>query len=116
MHGHHMKDGTMFAGLRQYQDADWREKHKDVFLYLADEMRSYHVFAAVRVDLMDEASFRYEELPSDAAGADIYLQELKKWAFWYEDPTYEEQDRLLLLSTCDYGTENERLVVYGIAK
>ena len=112
VHGHHMKDGTMFAALKQYKDDAWCESHRTVELYDKEERHIYTVFAVARVDLTDEGSFRYEELPTEAEALKTYVDSLAYRAFWYQDPQFGETDRLLVLSTCDYGTEDERLVVF----
>ena len=118
IHGHHMKDGTMFAGLKQYKNADWRKEHLEAELFREQDQLNYHFFAGLRVDLTDSDSFVYEKLPSGVEAEEAiesYLQEVKKFAFWYEEPEYVKGDHLLILSTCDYGTADERLVIYGIS-
>jgi len=114
LHGHHMKDGTMFAGLKAYKDKTFRQEHREAYVDLRSGRKTFLFFAAAEVDLTDEDSFRYEELPQDGEGFETYLDELKKKAFWYMDPGDRVQGRMLILSTCDYGTEDERLVVFGM--
>lgn len=114
LHGHHMKDGTMFAGLKAYKDKTFRQEHREAYVDFRNERKTFLFFAAAEVDLTDEDSFRYEVLPQDEEGFKIYLDELKRRAFWYTDPGDQAQRRVLILSTCDYGTEDERLVVFGM--
>ena len=106
----------MFAGLKQYKDSEWRKAHTSVSLYMEEEERDYRLFAGMKVDLSGSGSFVFEELPQDGEAVPSYLAEVQIQAFWYEMPEYEEGDRLLVLSTCDYGTEDERLVLFGIQK
>lgn len=115
LHGHHMKDGTMFGSLKHYKKADYREQHKELSLELDEKKVSYEIFAGALIDLLQAERFCYEELP-ETEEIEAYLQSLKKVSFWYEEPQWEEGDRLVILSTCDYGTKEQRLIIAAIEK
>ena len=36
LHGHHMKDGTMFGSLKQYRDKEFRQAHSEIFLDMGE--------------------------------------------------------------------------------
>lgn len=46
IYGHNMKNGTMFAGLHQYEDSEFFEEYPYVYIYSEDKIRVYQVFAA----------------------------------------------------------------------
>ena len=46
IYGHNMKNGTMFAGLHQYEDSDFFKEYPYVYIYSEDKVRVYQVFAA----------------------------------------------------------------------
>lgn len=46
LYGHNMKNGSMFAGLHQYEDSRFFEEHPYVYIYSEDAVRVYRIFAA----------------------------------------------------------------------
>lgn len=114
LHGHHMKDGTMFGGLKQYRDKEFRQAHSEILLDMGEGFDTYEVFAIMQIDLTKEDYFAYEEIPKDADSLTAYLKQIRKHATWYEQP--EQEEKLLLLSTCAYGSEDERMVVAAYKK
>lgn len=116
LHGHHMKDGTMFGGLKNYKKEEFRNDHKELTLDRIGRVETYEIFAAALIDLLTSERFCYEELPDGEEETRIYLQQLKEAAFWYEEPQWEEDKQLVILSTCDYGTKEQRMIVVAIEK
>lgn len=116
LHGHHMKDGTMFGGLKEYKKADFREKHKELTLSWETEEENYEFFAGASIDLLNPECFHFEVLPQSEEELKTYLQQLKDASFWYESPEWEEDTRFVVLSTCDYGTEEQRLILVALGK
>ena len=113
-HGHHMKDGTMFGSLKKYKDSQFCEENREVILETEEEYAEYQIFAIAQVDLLAEDSFRFEELPQTTEEKVLYIEELDKASFWFDDNMLAggvENSSFLVLSTCDYGTEEERLLV-----
>ena len=45
LYGHHMKNGTMFAGLEQYRSAEFFEEHRTIFFDMLAGTGDYEVFA-----------------------------------------------------------------------
>ncbi len=115
-HGHNMKDGTMFGCLKNLKKKSYRTEHMELTLNWAQEEEQFEIFAGALIDLYDKDRFRYEVLPKAKETTEEYLAELKKVALWYEDITWEEGDRVLILSTCDYGTEEQRFIIVCIEK
>ncbi|MBE5882596.1 MAG: class B sortase [Lachnospiraceae bacterium] len=111
VHGHHMKDGTMFGDLKRYKDDEFRKKHRTILLEFADGISVYRVFALAKIDLTDENSFRFEVLPKTAEEKVLYIEGLDDAAFWYDETQADAESGVLVLSTCDYGTDEERLIV-----
>ena len=116
LHGHHMKDGSMFAALTAFQDKTFRKEHPEAVILQEGTKRQYRFFAGAKVDLTDEKSFLYEKLPADQKQLEAYVDDLSLRCFWYEKPELEANAGLLVLSTCDYGTEDQRLVLFALEK
>ena len=116
LHGHHMKDGSMFGSLKNFKKKDYREAHRTLYLDFENKQETYEVFAGALIDLMQGERFFYEELPEGKTETEEYLTQLKNVAFWYQEPEWAEDERLVILSTCDYGTKEQRLIVVAIEK
>lgn len=113
LHGHHMKDGTMFGGLKKYKKTKFREEHEIIYLDWGNGNESYRVFAAALIDLTPEDYFHYNEFPGTDEDTEKYLKELKRNSFWYDDST-KINGQVVLLSTCEYGTAQQRLVIGAV--
>lgn len=114
LHGHHMKDGTMFGSLKKYKDSQFCEENREVILETEGEYAEYQIFAIAQVDLLAEDSFRFEVLPQTAEEKVLYIEELDQTSFWFDENVLAcgvENSSFLILSTCDYGTDEERLLV-----
>lgn len=120
IHGHHMKDGTMFYLLKEYKKEGFLEKHPAIFLDLGMGDEAYEVFGLMLVDFTKEDSFDYSELPLNSVEKTGYLERLKEHSLWWREEVLENTEpakqQILLLSTCDYGTADQRLVVGAIKK
>lgn len=115
IYGHHMKDGSMFGALVDYQDeAFWRTHRYLRFDTIYAEQR-YEVVAAFYTRILgeNETGFRYY----DYTGADDPEQLAEYVAFIEQNQCYDTGvgiapgDRLLTLSTCAYQTTDGRFVV-----
>ena len=114
LHGHNMKDGTMFGGLREFKKADYRKGHTELYIGRGQEDEKYRIFAAAMVDLYDANRFKFEKLPQTDQEVEKYFAALKNCAFWCEPFEWESGKKVVLLSTCDYETEEQRLVIFAI--
>ena len=45
LHGHHMKDGTMFRDLVKFKEKDFFHNNKSIFLDIDGKRQEYHVFS-----------------------------------------------------------------------
>lgn len=116
LHGHHMKDGTMFGGLKNYKKADYRELYSALSLDWGTIQEQYVIFAGALIDLLQAERFCYEDLPEDDDEIKLYMQQLREASFWYEEPQIETDGRFVILSTCDYGTKEQRLILVATEK
>lgn len=88
IYGHNMRDGSMFHVLRKFQDLDFYQANREIWLYLSD------------------------------GGVEVYeivgCEEVKAAGEAYELQTGKKEDKELILSTCSSRSE-WRVIVKGNA-
>lgn len=115
IYGHNMRTGVMFGTLDNYKDKDFCMEHQTiVFDSLYDE-GTYRVAAAMlsAVAYEDEDVFRYYDAidVSTQESFDEFWQNIESNALYTTDESLAYGDTCLILSTCDYYTEDGRFVV-----
>lgn len=113
IYGHHMKNGSMFTGLMEYEDRDFYEKHKIVRFDTLTETAEYEVIAVFKTTVYDDTGFKYYLFANTEEESDFtdYVEQCKSLALYETGVTAEYGDKLLTLSTCEYSRTNGRLVV-----
>ena len=127
IHGHHMKDGTMFGGLKYMEKVDYLQEHTTLYFDAGDGDEKYQIYAAALIDFSkDNDSFRtfhYEELPLAQETFIQWQDNLKLYSYWYDTECAKRladisetllPREILVLSTCEYGTDLQRLIVVAI--
>lgn len=115
IYGHNMKDGTMFAGLHQYEDVDYIVSHPYIYIYTEDYTYVYEVYASAEFNnkLLPKAyDFDTEEgflKFIDDVGT---FRSSKKNIDTERKLTFE--DRIVTLSTCVRGEAEKRYFVIGV--
>lgn len=113
IYGHHMKNGSMFTGLMEYEDRDFYENHKVIRFDTLTETAEYEVIAVFRTTVYDDTGFKYYLFANAEQEAEFtdYVEQCKSLALYETGVTAEYGDKLLTLSTCEYSRTNGRLVV-----
>lgn len=112
LHGHHMKNGSMFAILTQYTSSDFYEEHKVIYFDTLESFGSYEIVAALKVDLANEQHFPYYDfIDGTEEEFNAYIQNCKSRAFYDTGVEATYGDRLITLSTCEYTQDEGRMVV-----
>lgn len=129
LYGHHMKDRTMFAALDAYKDEEYCKSHRDItFITEKGIAEQYQVFS---VFFWDSEGTNF-----DFAGMTQYKDE-KSWKDYIENAVQQNihkdildnvsmdglsdnlisiPTKLITLVTCDYRTDDSRLVIIGYQK
>ena len=115
IYGHHMNDGSMFAGLMKFKDKNFWEKHKTVSFDTLTDRQTYEVIAVFKTVVYTDSpdSFKYYQFVNADTAEDFtaYVEKCKKLSLYETGVTAEYGDKLLTLSTCEYSRTNGRLVV-----
>lgn len=115
LYGHNMKDGTMFAGLHQYEDETFWEEHQNVTIYTPDAIRHYRIFAAYLYDSRHLLqSFDCTDKEIYQAYLDEVLGQRNMTSVIDEDVQVTTDDRILTLSTCHSMGNDYRYLVQAV--
>lgn len=115
VHGHNMKNGTMFADLMNYQSAEYCTAHPFVQFDTPEAKGTYEVIAAFPYDATDrpDLTFRLYDYAGKLDGEHFneYLQQVKQASLYDTGITASYGDTLLTLSTCTNGAKMDRFIV-----
>lgn len=115
VHGHNMKDGSMFGGLDEYRSEDYYKEHTHMTLYARDGVHEYEVISVFESQVyyaLDQVFKYYNFFQADTVEEFHYFYDnIKKLSLYDTGVTAEYGDRFLTLSTCAYHVEDGRFVV-----
>ncbi len=116
LYGHHMRDGSMFAGLDKFKRKDFWETHQTFTFDTLYERHTYQIFAVFKTSASVGSGFRYHQMvdAADQAAFDEFITTIKSLAFYDTGITPQYGDKLLCLSTCEYSQPNGRFVVVAM--
>ena len=115
LHGHNMNNGTMFNNIMNYEQKEYWEEHPIINYSTLYEEREYMVIAAYRDKIYwpEIDDFRFYEFtdPQTEEEFNEGMEYMMSRAAYDTGITAEFGDRLLLLVTCAYHTDNGRFIV-----
>ncbi len=115
IYGHHMKDGTMFAGLEKYRDQQYYREHRVICFDTLFAKQEYVIFAVFqsKVYASEDAVFKHYNFlqARDQEEFDDYLTAVRGLSLYDTGLVPAYGDELLTLVTCSYHTKRGQLVV-----
>ncbi|MDQ0172692.1 class B sortase [Paenibacillus tundrae] len=115
IHGHHMKSGWMFKDLMKYKSESFYKEHATFQFSTLYEKEEYEIVAVIVSEIYRKSDdvFKYYQIEnvSTPAEFDSYVQNIQQLALYNTGVTAQYGDKLVVLSTCEYSTENGRLAV-----
>lgn len=115
IHGHNMKNGTMFHSLLNYKEEDYYKEHPVITyntLYEEEQYEIAYVFLS-QVYNQDDDVFKFYKF-YNAANEEEYnyfTDNCKQLELYSTGVTPQFDDDLITLTTCEYTVENGRMVV-----
>lgn len=114
LYGHNMKDGSMFAGLHLFEDDDFYNNNRYVFIYTPTENYAYEIFAAMEIDdrhLLHGWDFEQDGIME--AYRD-YIGNIKHYGN-FDSIDVTDEDKFITLSTCTSAARGDdtRYIVVG---
>lgn len=116
LYGHHMKDGSMFAGLDKFKQEYFWKTHQTFTFDTLYEHHTYQIWAVFKTSAILNEGFPYHQF-SEAANKeefDQYVATIKSMQFYETGITPQYGDKLLCLSTCEYTLNDGRFVVMAM--
>jgi len=105
IHGHNMRDGSMFADLHLFRDSRFRVDHSEVLIFTPDGgLLIYKIFAVKMSNINDEVF----NLP--LSGLDERVNYFDSFGLTRQE--LRESMDILVLATHTEGNRNERLLIF----
>lgn len=117
IYGHNMKNGTMFKGLHRFEEKDFFDDNKYIYIYLPDRTLVYEIFAAYTTDdthILSAYDFTKESVYQHYIDNVTNIHYMG--AFVREGTSITTDDKIITLSTCVGGQPENRYVVQGVLK
>jgi len=117
IHGHNMKEGSMFGSLMKYKvrDASFYRSHPFIDFNTIYENGRYVIFAVCEVDIRsakpDFLGFWHNDRFASAEAFTEYVERAQHLSQIRCNVDVQPGDRLLTLSTCTVSDDNKRLIV-----
>lgn len=111
IYAHNMKNGTMFAAVKDYRDEAFLNEHP-VFEFETDAgLKYFEVFAVVRLKNTD--SWYSFINATDENDFNEKIKYIKNKSLYSIDITPEYGQQLVTLSTCYGGDDSDRIIIVG---
>lgn len=109
IYGHNMKNGSMFAGIKDYAKQDFYDEHPYIYIDLEDGAHCYQIFSCHEAEVTD-ITYTIGYRADDAYTS--FLDDLKEASLYDTGVEVSAKDMVITLSTCTKGGE-KRFVVHA---
>lgn len=110
LYGHHMRDGSMFAGIRKFRDQGYYDAHPTALLVTPGGNYRVEFFSGYVASTLEDAW----KMSFSAEDYGLWLAEVAGKSLFTSAVTPTTGDRVLTLSTCSYEFTEARFVLHGI--
>ena len=113
LYGHRMRDLTMFGDVGGYERKAFWEAHPYLYFDTLTERHTYQIVCAFVTTANVGEGFSYHLFVDAAEPSDFenYVARCKAYQLYETGVSAQYGDKLITLSTCEYGQDNGRLVV-----
>jgi len=117
IYGHHMKNGSMFACLQNWENQDFYDAHKYMWIITPEANYEVWIFSGY---LTDAYSDSYLGIRNWGETAEEYIKTAQSFSditplvnFDTFKKCADDDQRYIMLSTCEYEFQNARYVIHG---
>lgn len=116
IYGHNMKNGSMFAPLKNYRKSDFYKEHLVIRFDTFKEEAIFEVIGAWLIPNVTVETKKVNELyallfPQSEAEFTFVWESIKTQLFLKTDKELSVNNRLLAMVTCDYTFNDSRIIV-----
>ena len=111
LYGHNMRIGTMFAGIKKYQEQEYYEKHDHFWFVTEDTAYRYSIFACNIASPYDDSHFGVQFADDDEFMKAV--DKIVETSLIRTDVKLNARDHIMTLSTCT-PDHSRRNVVHGV--
>lgn len=111
IYGHHMQDGTMFAGLHSWMEEGYYEEHPVFWLLTPEQDYKVLLFAGYTTPATSDT---YTIYPGAGEELDNYLKRCVERSDFRADVDLDGQGKYVVFSTCSYVYTDARYVLHGV--
>lgn len=116
MYGHNMKDGSMFKDLLKYADEEYFNNHKYIEFVTNTSSSTYEIMAVFKSRIFyknEKNVFRYYQCTNlnNEQDYNYYVNNCKELSLYDTGVNAEYGEQIITLITCEYSSENGRMVV-----
>ncbi len=121
IYGHNMKDESMFGTLNKYKTKKFAMEHPIIHFDTLTTENEYEIVGAFYSEIYDENKkdvFKYYEY-DDLSNKDTFnefMNKVKENTLYNTGVEAEYGDKIIILSTCSYHTDNGRFAVIAKEK
>lgn len=112
IHGHNMRDDSMFGSLHNYKEAEFLATHPDVYLVTEDGCYKYRIFSTFMAKLTTAEPFQMEFV--DDADKQLFIDKCQALGNDNTGIVVTPEDKVITLSTCSSWGHNYRWVVQAV--
>lgn len=121
MYGHNMKDGSMFKDLLKYADEEYYNNHKYIEFVTNTSSSTYEIIAVFKSRIFyknEKNVFRYYQCTNlnNEQDYNYYVNNCKELSLYDTGVNAEYGEQIITLITCEYSSENGRMVVVAKKK
>lgn len=110
IYGHHMRNGTMFGSLKQYEYEEFFQANPCVEVFDGENLYYFKPYTVLYI--VDGKEFIEHDWPSDEARTEYFKSLYERSDINMEEGLYPDFTKpMLFLQTCEYYFNNCRLVV-----
>lgn len=111
IYGHHMRNGSMFACLDQWEDQEFYEEHPVMWLLTPEQDYKIVLFSSYGTSAYSDT---YTIFTGPCEELNEYLENSVRQSDFKADVEMDPEGRYVLLTTCAYMFENARYVIHGM--
>lgn len=117
IYGHKMKNGTMFGSLEKFKDEEYYQQHKYIKFDSIYQERTFQIIAVSKAviyynEVPEGEYLFYENVELDSEEEfNQYINFMKQNSYFNIEESATYGDKLITLCTCDYWTQDARLLI-----